>query len=206
MNYRTKKFVPIPRSFADIESFRQMAQGINSLLNGQIRTGSNLDYHVSDGNVMWVIPSTSQFQTFVVVSDGGDYYNCNTFDGTNIGSTIIKVAKNQDLRCILPSADPSGGAWPQKTIRGITYTYVYTATVGFTTDGVNVLEYVRSVSGSDGSTETDNVTPCLNVGTDENVGDIISAFSTSFTAPETLKDVIWQALADGRAWAAQPPS
>ena len=143
------------------------------------------------------MPSAS-IQTFQIVSDGGDWYNCNTFDGVTAGSSIIKVAKNQDIRCILPTDTPAGGAWPSKVIRGVTYTYTYNAVADATTDGVNVIEYTRSVAGSDSSAETDYITPCLNV------GDIISAFQTSFTGPDTLVDVTWQALTDGRAWAAHP--
>lgn len=126
---------------------------------------------------------------FVMVSDAGDYYNCYTYDGKTTGTNIVKVAKNQDIRCGV-------GAWPSKTIRGITYTYTYVATAGTTADGVNVIEYVRSVSGSDSSSETDYITPCLNV------GDIITGFETYFNGPSSLTAVTWQALADGRAWTA----
>lgn len=143
--------------------------------------------------------SGSAIQTFQVVSDGGDWYNCYTFDGVNVGSQIIQVAKSQDLRCILPTANPAGGAWASKTIRTITYTYSYTPSAGATSDGVNVVEYTRSVTGSDSSSATSFVTPCLNI------GDIISAFQTSFAGPATLVGVTWQALTDGRAWADNTP-
>lgn len=144
------------------------------------------------------IPNSGLLQDFQLVSDGGDYYNCYTYDGKTAGTTLTKVAKHQDIRCILPTANPKGGAWPSKTIRGITYTYTYTPTAGSTTDGVNVIEYVRGVSGDDGSAETDYITPCLNV------GDIITASQTAFADPDTLTGVTWQAQADGRAWAASP--
>lgn len=137
-------------------------------------------------------------QDFQIVSDGGDWYNCYSFDGVTADGGIVKVAKHQELRCILPTADPAGGAWPSKEIRGVTYAYTYNPIAGDTDDGVNVVEYTRSVVGSDVSSETDYITPCLNV------GDIISAFQTSFAGPDTLIDVTWQALADGRAWAAKP--
>lgn len=142
-------------------------------------------------------PITPPVQDFLMVSDGGDWYNCNPWDGTTTGSDIVKVAKHQDIRCILPSAIPAGGAWASKIIRGITYTFTYNPVAGTTADGVDIVEYTRSVSGSDASSELDLMTPCLNV------GDIISAFPTTFTGPDTLLDVFWQALADGRAWAAQ---
>ena len=153
-----------------------------------------------------VIGGGTGLQFFLLVSDGGDWYNCYSFDGTNIGDSIIKVAKHQELMCILPTASPAGGASAQKIIRGVTYTYTYTPTAGVTDDGVNVVEYTRGVTGSDSSAETDYVTPCLNAGqpTASPVipADIISALPASFSAPETLLDVQWQALADGRAWAA----
>jgi hypothetical protein len=105
-----------------------------------------------------------------------------------VGKQIIKVAKKQDQRCILPTAVPAGGAWATKTIRGITYTYTYNPTSGATTDGVDVIEYTRSVAGSDESTATSEVTPCLNV------GDIITAIPCTFSAPNdpaTLRGVQW---------------
>ena len=133
---------------------------------------------------------------FKLVSDGGDYYNCNTFDGVNTGSAIVKVAKHQDLRCILPSATPAGGAWASKTKRTVLYNYTYVAVAGATADGVNIIEYTRSVSvPSDTSLNTTSyIDPCLNV------GDIITAFPASFQGPATLIGVQWQAVADGRAW------
>ena len=151
-------------------------------------------------------PSQS-LQMFQVVSDGGDWYNCYTFDGVNAGSSIIQVAKHQDLMCIPSTATPAGGAWSSKLIRGITYTYTYTAVAGVTLDGVNVVEYTRGVTGSDSSSETDYVTPCLNClnagSSPAGAGDIITAFQTSFIGPATLLNVTWQAVADGRAWAKQ---
>lgn len=135
---------------------------------------------------------------FQVVSDGGDWYNCNIWDGLTAGTQIVKVAKHQDIRCILPTANPAGGAWPSKNIRGITYTYIYNAVAGATTDGVNVVEYNRSVSGDDGSTGTSEITPCLNV------GDIITADPATFKGPATLVGIVWKAQAGGRAWADEP--
>lgn len=199
-NYRQKKFVPIPKHAFDLRAHREMAQAVNALLNNRMVIGSGDvgKIHNADGNTIFELPAQALPQDFVVVSDGGDYYNCYTFDGLNTGSQFIKVAKHQDLRCILPSADPAGGAWEQKTIRGVTYDYVYNAVAGVTDDGVDVVEYTRDVTGSDASSETDEITPCLNV------GDIITAFKTSFTGPDTLVGVTWQALADGRAWAKKP--
>jgi hypothetical protein len=192
-NNRSSKFLPPLKSIADFQTLQTMREAINSLLNGKMIGG---DIIYSDSNVVYA-PGTgggkvSQFQ---VVSDGGDWYNCNSFDGVTAGGEIVKVAKHQELRCILPSATPAGGAYETKIIRGVTYTYTYNAVAGATADGVNVVEYTRGVTGSDSSAETDFITPCLNV------GDIISAFQTTFASPADLVDVTWQALADGRAWA-----
>ncbi len=138
---------------------------------------------------------------FLLVSDGGDYYNCQaTTDGVTGNGPYVKVAKTQDLRCILSTATPAGGAWNTKTIRTITYTYTYTPTGGTTADGVNVLEYVRGVTGSDSSADTSEVTPCLNV------GDIIWADPFAFTDPATLSGVQWLARPDGRTWSDADPA
>ena len=197
-NLRTKKYVPLAKHALDVLSLRKTQQAVNALLNGRIVQGSgDGKIHYSDSNVVWETPGGS-LQDFKIVSDGGDWYNCNMFDGKNIFGGLVKVAKNQDIRCILPTATPAGGAWSSKVIRGVTYTYTYNEVAGSTTDGVNVVEYTRSVAGSDSSAETDYITPCLNV------GDIITAFQTSFVGPATLLSVGWQALADGRAWAAHP--
>lgn len=187
MNQRTTKFIPNIKHALDIKSMRTMRDAVNSLLNAQVVGGQ---VHYSDGNVVYDMSGlgAGAIKFFTLVSDGGDYYNCN-------GG--VKVAKHQDIRCILPTASPAGGAWPSKVIRGVTYAYTYTPVAGVTTDGVNVVEYVRGVTGSDSSSETDLITPPLNV------GDIITAFKTSFSKPATLVGVTWQALADGRAWAAQ---
>lgn len=199
-NYRKTKFVPMPKHAFDLRAHRVMAQAVNALLNNRIVEGSKDigTIHNADGNTVFELPARVKFQDFVMVSDIGDAYVCYKYDGLNTGSQFIKVAKHQDLRCILPSADPAGGAWEQKTIRGVTYDYVYNAVAGVTDDGVDVVEYTRDVTGSDASSETDEITPCLNV------GDIITAFQTSFTGPDTLVGVTWQALADGRAWAKKP--
>jgi hypothetical protein len=198
-NLRKSKFVPIPRHAMDLKTQRIMAQAINSLLNSQIVAGTKNQAHHSDSNVIYEIDMTGgSTQDFLLVSDGGDYYNCNAYDGATASGPIVKVAKHQDIRCILPTASPAGGAWPTKTIRGITYTYVYNPVAGSTTDGVNVVEYTRSVSGSDGSTAISEITPCLNI------GDIITADSTTFKGPATLVGVIWQAQASGRAWTDKP--
>jgi len=135
-------------------------------------------------------------QCFQLVSDGGDWYNCYTFDGLNVGATIIKVAKNQDLRCILPTASPAGGAWASRVKRGTLYNYTYNAIAGATSDGVNVVEYQRAVVQPSNTANncTSYIVPFLNI------GDIITAEAATFAGPATLVGVQWLAWADGRAW------
>lgn len=137
---------------------------------------------------------------FVLVSDGGDYYNCYTWINGQAGTAIVKVAKHQDICCILPTATPAGLAWPSKVIRGVTYTYVYNSVGGVTADMVGIIEYTRGVTGSDTTTSLQKITPCLNI------GDIITADPFNFTTPATLNQVTWIARADGRAWAGPNPA
>lgn len=183
----------------DFAWMRQATDAVNALRHIELVQGNKQtgQVHVSDGNTVIELPASGP-QGFQIVSDCGDYYQCNPFNGVTASSTIVKVAKHQDIRCILASATIPGGAWLTKTIRGITYTYTYNPIAGTTADGINVIEYTRSVVGSDSSSETDYITPCLNV------GDIITAEPASFSGPTTLVGVTWQAWADGRAWAAQP--
>jgi hypothetical protein len=204
----TKREISKPRHPMDFAWMNQATAAVNSLRNIRMVQGnkSTGQVYVSDGNTVIELPA-SGFQTFQIVSDGGDWYNCYLFNGVSAVGGIVKVAKNQDLRCLLSTNVPAGGAWTSKLIRGITYTYTYTAIAGATLDGINVVEYKRDVAGSDSSAETDYVTPCLNclnAGSDPaGLGDIISAFPTSFSGPASLIGVTWQAVADGRAWAAQ---
>ena len=132
--------------------------------------------------------SSSGVSYFVLVSDGGDYYNCYTFDGVTTGAAIVKVAKLPEMRCIKPSATPAGGAWTARTVRGEAQTYDYTATAGATADGVNVLEYIRVVHTS-GNPDY-NEYPSNQIA----ISDIIVAMPASFAGPATLQGVQWQAI------------
>lgn len=163
--------------------FRQTTRGLRAYLKKKI-------YPIQAGG-----PSQ-----FVLVSDGGDYYNCYTWINGQAGTAIVKVAKHQDICCILPTATPAGLAWPSKVIRGVTYTYVYNPVGGVTADMVGIIEYTRGVTGSDMTATTQKITPCLNI------GDIITADPFNFTTPATLNQVTWIARADGRAWAGPNPA
>lgn len=132
--------------------------------------------------------SGASVQQFKIVSDGGDYWNCKTWDGTTLGSTEIKVAKPFKLRA-------GTGKIASEVIRGVTYTYTYTGVYISGSSGPYKY-YTRAVSGSDGSGETDYVIP------DPIANDIIYAISFSTATPSSLADVTWLDInADGRAWA-----
>lgn len=129
---------------------------------------------------------------FELVSDGGDWYNCYSFDGLTVGIQIIKVAKNQDLCCILPTASPAGLA---RTTR-LNYdgtTDIYGPYTPVMVGGV-VGYYTRAVTCSDGSTATSYVIPKLSI------GDIITADPCTFNGPASLAGVQWIARTDGRTW------
>jgi hypothetical protein len=109
--------------------------------------------------------------------DGGDYWNCNTWDGTTLGGTIVKVAKQQKMRCV---SYISG-----ETIDGVPWTYSY---------AVNSYgEYVRT-SASSSATTTDYCTPPALA------GDIIYAVSFATASPTTLASVVWLEITP-RDWA-----
>ena len=121
-------------------------------------------------------------QQFVLVSDGGDYWNCHTWNGTTAGGTVYKVAKPYKLRCVNGPAS--------EAIRGTTYTYTY---------ALSGIEYVRSTSVSGSPLSTEYMTPAVLA------GDIIYASPFSTGAPSTLAGVILLDInADGRAWATSP--
>ena len=103
----------------------------------------------SNGTSVWAkvsgSGSSASLQQYQIQSDNGDYWVCFTWDGTTPGTLNVNVIKPSKLRA-------GTNAITSETIRGVTYTYSYTydSTNGY---------YTRSVSGSDGSSETDYVTP-----------------------------------------------
>ena len=125
-------------------------------------------------------------QQFKIVAsgtiDGGDYYNCKTWDGTTLGSTVVKVAKQYKMRSVNGPASDS--------IRGVARTYTYAINTPYD-------EYKRSTSGSDGSASTDYCTPPALA------GDIIIAAPFSTATPATLSSVAWIELTE-RKWATGP--
>ena len=105
MNNRKSKFLEPLKSVMDFQGQQQMLAAVNSLLNGRMTNGQVI---YSDSNVVWDNQASGSKKDFVIVSDGGDWYNCNMFDAMNPSGGLIKVAKHQDIRCILPTATPAG--------------------------------------------------------------------------------------------------
>jgi hypothetical protein len=104
-------------------------------------------------------------QQFKIVSDDGDYWVCNTWDGTTQGVVNYNVVKPYKLRA-------GGNAIGSETIRTVTYTYSYTGVYNSGSSGPYAY-FTRGVSGSDGSSETDYMTP------DPVTSDIIYAMPVS---------------------------
>jgi hypothetical protein len=122
--------------------------------------------------------SGASVQQFKIVSDGGDYWVCKTWDGTTLGSSTVNVAKPYKLRAV---NGPTSEA-----IRSVTYSYSYALTSG---------EYVRSTTAT-GVATTDYMTPSALT------NDIIYAVTFSTATPATLAAVTWLDInVDGRAWA-----
>ena len=194
------KTVGQPRHPLDFAHQKRMAKKLDALLNGRMvdATGNPVgEIHYADGNAIYQFSGSSNLKMFQLVSHGGDYLNCNPFDGVTAIASVVKVALDESMRCTLPTASPAGGAWTARTERGVAYTFTYAQVVGMTTDGVNVIEYTRTKTvGADGTFKQGYITPCLNV------GDIIFATpAPTFAGPATLIGVKWLALSAGRAWA-----
>jgi hypothetical protein len=109
----------------------------------------------------------SGVQQFKLVSDGGDYWVCHTWDGTTPGTVNLNVIKPYKLR-----AGPN--AIGSEVIRSVTYTYSYTGVYLSGSSGPYAY-YTRAVSGSDGSSETDYLTP------DPIAGDVLYATPVTTT-------------------------
>lgn len=88
-------------------------------------------------------------QQFKLSYDGGDYWAAYTWDGSTLGTLLYSIAKPYKLRC-------GPNKITSETIGGVTYTYTYSLSGGANTPG-NYFQ--RSVSGSDGSSESDLIVP-----------------------------------------------
>jgi hypothetical protein len=100
----------------------------------------------------------SGIQQFKIVSDGGDYWICNTWDGTTQGTIHQNIIKPELLRA-------GTNAITSRILLLSTgnVTYSYTFTPYYITGGLSgsgpVAYYIRNVSGSDGSSETEYCLP-----------------------------------------------
>ncbi len=134
----------------------------------------------TNATATWVQVSGVSVQQFKIAptgtKDGGDFYNCYTWNGTTLGSTVVKVAKQYKMRAL--------NGPTSETIRGTAYTYTYA--YNSTND-----EYVRTTNGG---TSTDYPTPPALP------GDIIVAIPFTTAAPSTLVGVAWIEITE-RKWA-----
>lgn len=153
--------------------------------------------------------STMGPSLFVHVSDAGDWYNCYPITGIKwngggfvpigAGTQTVKVAKDQELCCLLPTGSPNGAAFPSQQKRDALYTYVYNKVLNTTADSVGVWEYTRDVYISGVLQGTSYVMPYLYPGM------IITADPITFTGPPSLVGIKWIAQNRGRTWADPNP-
>ena len=98
-------------------------------------------------------------QQFKIVSDGGDWWVCNSWDGTTQGTVNLNVIKPMELR-----TSPANGI-ASATIRAVTYNYSYAAVAVGGVTGY----YTRTVSVAGTTIELDYMIP------DPQAGNIIYA-------------------------------
>ena len=125
----------------------------------------------SSGSTWQIVSGASGgTQQFKIVSDGGDYWICNTWDGTTQGTVNVNIVKPYKLRVGNYTTDYVHS----EVIRTVTYTYTYSGVYISGSSGPYAY-FTRAVSGSDSSSETDYMTP------DPVAGDII--YATPCTKP-----------------------
>lgn len=142
-----------------------------------------------------VIPKGGNVQGFQIVSDGGDYWICNTWNGTSAGSANFYIIKPFKLRC-------GSTALSAQTIRGVAYTYSYNPVYISGSSGP-VAYYTRTVQVSGSTIETDYMIP------DPVINDIIYAIgcttpilpSSAMVPGNPTGGQLIDINADGRAWA-----
>lgn len=153
--------------------------------SGAVVSGSSPDATVT----ISVSAAIQQFQLAANsgVVDGGDYWWAKSWDGTTLGSTFVKIAKQYKQRCVNgPTSDSIGG---------VSYNYSYAL------DG-SYPRYIRttSISGGpfSGSTTTDYIEP------QGLAGDIIYAIPFSTASPGTLAAVTLIEIGPMRDWITYP--
>jgi hypothetical protein len=130
---------------------------------------------------VWAQISGGGLSMFHFKSDGGNFYNCVTWDGINEGSMTISIAKLPKLRISLLT----------ETIEGVVYNYTYAA---YASGGVTI-SYTRSTTG--GVNQTDKVTPPYLL------DDVLFATGMSTGLVDSSDNPItWQEISE-RAWGKQ---
>lgn len=108
---------------------------------------------------------------FKIQSDGGNVWVCRTWDGTTLGSVDVNINKPYQLLCGV-------GAITSRTIRGTTYSFSYSNSLGY---------YVRTATFAGNVVERSCIVP------DPLNGDIILAVYDG--------SLWWDLNTDGRTWA-----
>jgi hypothetical protein len=113
------------------------------------KTGSNgFVLEIADGE-------ETRLKLYRVKDDLGACLRCRSWDGTNEGSDDTYIAKRPEVRNQLRTG--ATAPWTE-TKDGVTYTYTF-AQVPDTTLTPTFNYCVRTVAGSDSSSETDDITP-----------------------------------------------
>lgn len=130
MPSRPTKFVPIPKSLADIGAIRQMATALNALLNGSMTNGGQVRY--ADGNTVWDIPpipaQEPAFFPFKVYQPTNitKFTQCWMFPNNANGIGVlanIDSTKPTNLTSNPPTINPSTDAWRFFAVRTGTCEY-----------------------------------------------------------------------------------
>ena len=144
------------------------------------------DVKISDQNAVITLPVMSSgvgasVSKYRVKEDLGACLKCVTWDGTTEGASYTYIAKPFTLQNLRTSA--------------IKQTITYTLTYSTDTEGSGYKYWVRTISGSDGSLETQDITPpyLLN--------DEIRAASIPAETLDSQSCAAVDLNNDGRAWA-----
>ncbi len=147
-----------PRTLILHEEANEIVAAINALRNMVFSRGGTYEVKVDRDKIVLQVPdntdsgggstTSSVVAQYKIISDGGDWWNVKTWDGTTLGSIFFRAIKPYKLRA-------GANKIASEVIRTVTYTYTYTAV----TSGGVTNYYTRAVSGSDGSAETDYVIP-----------------------------------------------
>jgi hypothetical protein len=155
--------------------------------DGLVRGGRGVNISVNDHgeyvidvNVPKPIPAVTT-KMFKVQDDLGASLSCFSWDGTTAGTSPIYVAKKASIQNLVTSVEQNL----------ITYTFSYLSILD--TNTLTPIHYVtRTVSGSDGSFESDVITPPFLF------NDVIMAISIKSVTLDS-NACVWQEMT-GREW------